>query len=313
MLETHPDSGLARDLATAATGRRPAAVKRFTTGSQHFVYEATFADRLPVVVRISRAADRRMVRGASSLSSRLRPLGLALPRVLAEDVEGPIPYMVLERLPGTDLGHVIERLNATQLGAIAAAVAGAQALVATTPTAGRYGYAADPAEAPGRRWSDILEGSIGRSRGRIAAVGHYDMTAIEAAEAALADLRDEADAQPATPFLHDTTTKNVIIAPDGTFSGIVDVDDLCFGDPRSPLALTTAAIMAFGRPSPYTALWMKSAGHDDDRLFRLYVALCLLDFMSEEGQVFNGNERASSTAARVRLQRLYYEQLERAR
>jgi hypothetical protein len=43
-------------------------------------------------------------------------------------------------------------------------------------------------------------------------------------------MRDALDAIRATPFLHDTTTKNVIVTHDGVVSGIVDVDDLCFGD-----------------------------------------------------------------------------------
>jgi aminoglycoside phosphotransferase (APT) family kinase protein len=311
--ETQPDSALAAELAEAATGRRPVAVSRFTTGSQHFVFEARFADGPPVVVRVSRPGDRRLAAGASKLSRQLRPLGVPLPQVLAEDLGAPFPHMVFERLPGTDLGHVIATLSDPQLAAIAAEVARAQAIVAATPTAGRYGYAVDPAEAPRRRWSDILDDGIARSRGRIAAAGHYDMAPVAAAQAALSELRAEADAVPATPFLHDTTTKNVIIGPHGTLSGIVDVDDLCFGDPRSPIALTIAAITAFGQPSRYPQLWMKAAGHRDDRLFRLYVALSLLDFMSEEGQVFNGNERASSPEARARLQGLFEAELARAR
>ena len=51
-------------------------------------------------------------------------------------------------------------------------------------------------------------------------------------------LRDEIDSIPPTPFLHDATTKNVLVTAKGAFSGIVDVDDLCFGDPRYPAALT---------------------------------------------------------------------------
>jgi len=308
-----PDAAIAAELAEATVGIAPVAVTRFTTGSQHFVYEARFAGRDPVVVRISRPEHRWLVRNASKMSRQLRPLGVPLPEMLAGDAEAPLPYMILARLPGTDLGDVIDTLNEPQLAAIATEVARAQAIVAQTSTAGRFGYAADPADAPRQLFSELLADSILRSRGRITAADLYDLAPVEAAEAVLADLRSEADDMPATPFLHDTTTKNVIVAPDGRFSGIVDVDDLCFGDPRAPLALTTAAIMAFRAPSPYAALWMEQAGHRDDRLFRFEVALCLLDFMSEEGQVFNGNERPSSPDIRARLQRLYEAELARAR
>ena len=58
---------------------------------------------------------------------------------------------------------------------------------------------------------------------------------------------------------------------------------------------------------------MRHAGHRDDRLFRFYVALYLLDFMSEQGQVFNGNQQASVPETRQRLERLYVTALERVR
>jgi len=304
-----PDAALAGALAAAATGRRPAAVRRFTTGSQHYVFEVELEGRAPVVVRASLPRDRRLAAGSVKFSRLLRPLGVPLPAIITEDLGAAFPYVIFERLPGTDLGHVIGTLAEAQLEAIAAEVARMQNIVAVLPTAGRYGYAADPAEAPRRRWSDILDDSIARSRGRIAAKGYYDLGPVAAAEAVLAGLRREADEQPATPYLHDTTTKNVIVAPDGMLSGIVDVDDLCYGDPRSPAALTMAATLAFTGGSSYAGFWMKHAGHRDDRLFRLYVALCLLDFMSEQGQVFNGNESPSSLETRQNLQTLFEAQL----
>jgi hypothetical protein len=60
--------------------------------------------------------------------------------------------------------------------------------------------------------------------------------------------RAQLDSLPPIPFLHDTTTKNVIVTPGGTFSGIVDVDDLCFGDTRYVVALTLASLAVSGGP-----------------------------------------------------------------
>jgi hypothetical protein len=48
---------------------------------------------------------------------------------------------------------------------------------------------------------------------------------------------------------------------------------------------------------------MRHAQHADDRIFRLYASLFLLDFMSEHGQAFNGNQPASTAQARAALQR----------
>ena len=114
----------------------------------------------------------------------------------------------------------------------------------------------------------------------------FDQNVVEAVADLLKIHRSELDALQATPFLHDTTTKNVIVTEQGVLSGIVDVDDLCFGDPRYAPALTLAVLLAHGRRAHYVEAWMAAAGHDDDRIFRLYVALFLLDLMSEHGQSF---------------------------
>ncbi len=70
-------------------------------------------------------------------------------------------------------------------------------------------------------------------------------------------------------------------------------------------ALTLAAIEAFGGSHPYVAAWMRLAGLRDDRLFRAYVALFLLDFLSEQGTAFNGNEAAPDTERCARLLALF--------
>jgi len=43
-----PDSAIAGGLAAAALGRTPLAVRRFSTGSHHYVFEVAFEDRAPV-------------------------------------------------------------------------------------------------------------------------------------------------------------------------------------------------------------------------------------------------------------------------
>jgi aminoglycoside phosphotransferase (APT) family kinase protein len=307
-----PNEALAGKLAAQTTGQLPVTVQRFPTGSQHYVYEATFSDRPPVVVRIADATGAKLMVGAAMLSRQLRPLGVPLPEILAEELTPPFPYLVLERLPGTDLGHVIAHLPEARLVAIAEAVARAQAIVAGMPSAGRYGYAVVPDEAPLERWSQVVEANLERSRVRTVAAGLFDLGAVKAVARLAEQWRPQLDAQVAVPFLHDTTSKNVIVTADGGFSGIVDVDDLCFGDPRYVAALTLASLLVSGGPTSYVDAWLGQAGLPDDRLFRLYVAVFLVDFMAEHGQVFNGNQRPSSAAARAQLSAIFGAALQRA-
>jgi len=302
-------------LAAVAAGRAarqmPIAVHRFRTGLVHHVFEAIFEEHPPLVVRIGDPSSRAAMAAGLCLHKRLRTMGVPLPNIVAEELNHTWPHTVLERFDGLDLGDVIGGLPAPRLADIATRVAEAQAISAGMPSAGRYGYAAEPDQAEHATWSRVLDAHLARSQVRIAQAGLFDQSAVNAAAALISAARAELDTLPAVPFLHDTTTKNVIVTAAGAFSGIVDVDDLCFGDPRYVVALTLASLLALGGPIDYTKAWMHQAGHQDDRIFQLYVALFLIDFMSEHGQVFNGNQPPSTEGDRQRLERTFSEVLSR--
>ena len=300
-----PDAIIASETALRLLGSRAVSATRFTTGSCHWVFDVRLETGASVVLRMTTAPLRPAMAGALHLNELLRPMGVPLPRVLYADIDATFPTLVLERLFGTDLGHVMTSLDKKSLEAIAPQVAEAQEIVSRLPSAGRYGYAVTAETAPCASWPDVLAGSLARSRRRLSGAGLFSMDTADRVEALLGVVHSEAGQIQAVPFLHDTTTKNVIVAPDGRFSGIVDVDDLCWGDPRYAPALTLAAIQAFGGSDQYVATWMRLARFRDDRLFRSYMALCLLDFLSEQGTAFNGNEAARDAEGRARLLALF--------
>jgi aminoglycoside phosphotransferase len=305
-----PYSAIAGELAADAVGRPPIEVRRFSTGSHHYVFEVTFEDRAPVVVRVAAEHSRAPMVGALKVSRLLRPQGVPLPEIIAEGVNHQFSHLVLQRLPGTDLGEVICGLSDTNLETIATKVAQAQKITSKAVSGRRYGYSIEPANAPHERWSQVLLDNLTRSRRRIAAAKLFDGDVVDTVAEMVSAARAELDALPPVPFLHDTTTKNVIVRQGGSFSGIVDVDDLCFGDPRYVVALTLASLMAFGGPTRYVDAWMNSANYRNDRVFRLYVALFIVDFMSEHGQELNGNVLPSSADCRNRLLRVFTEHLQ---
>jgi len=301
MTTEEPNSAIAGHLAAAAVGRPPIKMRRFSTGAHHYVFEATFEDRAPVVVRIAAEHSRAAMAGALEVSRLLRPQGVPLPEIIADGVNHHFSHLVLERLPGTDLGEVIHGLSDSSLEAIATEVAQAQNITSKAVPGRRYGYGVEPANAPHEKWSQVLLDNLIRSRRRIAAAKLFDEEVVNTITKMVLAARSELDALPPVPFLHDTTTKNVIVTAGGSFSGIVDADDLCFGDPRYVVALTLASLMVSGGPTHYVDAWMNWGNYRNDRIFRLYVALFIVDFMSEHGQAFNGNALASSADCRNRL------------
>jgi len=296
-----PNAAAAGETSLRLLGSRALSVARFTTGSCHWVFDVRLETGTSVVLRMTTASLRPAMAGALQLNELLRPMGVPLPQVLHADLDATFPTLVLERLPGTDLGHVMSNLDGKALEGIAGRVAEAQQIVSELPSAGRYGFAVTAGLAPCASWPDVLAGSLARSRRRLSGAGLFSLETADRVEALLEAVNSEASQIQAVPFLHDTTTKNVIVTPDGRFSGIVDVDDLCWGDPRFAAALTLAATEASGRPHHYVAAWMRLAGFRDDRLLRAYVALFLLDFLSEQGTVFNGNEVGAGAERRAHL------------
>jgi aminoglycoside phosphotransferase (APT) family kinase protein len=280
-------------------------VRRFRTGAMHYVFEASFDGGAPVVIRMGRRERRAGMAAGIPLNRRLRAVGVPLPKVLALGLDHPCTWVAFERLPGTDLGDVIGSLSDRQLRSVAEAVAAAQAAAALTGASGRYGYAAAPEDAPCTSWSEVLEANIARSRRRIRAAGLFASHPVERVAALVAARREVLNALPATAFLHDTTTRNVIVSPAGRLGGIVDVDDLCFGDPRYAAALTLAVLLAHAGPVAYVEHWMRAAGQEEDGLFCLYVAMFLVDLIGEHGQRFNGNAQRSTAQQRAGLLRVF--------
>lgn len=292
----------ARMIAERSSGMRVKSIERFTTGAAHFVYDVRLENDTSLVVRMTSPDLRSVCAGAAFLSGQLRSLGVPLPRLLYDGSRDPIPHLILERLPGTDLGKLLDRLPDHSLRSIVLSVVNAQRSVASIPTAGRFGYAVRAQDAPHETWSGVIRAHLDRSHRRILAAKLFDPGNVTRVACLVNECEADLAGVPATPFLHDTTTKNVIVGEDGTFSGIVDVDDLCFGDPRYVIALTVAASLSSNHSMNYVDYWLEKAGFAKDRLFWLYVAAFIVDLMSVHGHTFNGNEHPSSPAQRRHLE-----------
>lgn len=277
---------LVRSLLHAA----PLEVTRFRTGLAHYVYDVVLPDRR-VVVRIA-AGDRRSLDGAVYWSQRLRPLGVPLPALLGDDRAAaftPFPALILERLPGTDLGHVYTTLSQRQKTALAAEIVGVQRRVGALPHGPGYGYAfsyEDQHLLPS--WSGVIDRALARSSGRLRQNGYVDPAHVARVERLVPQFRRYFAGIPPQPFLDDTTTKNVLIAG-GRLSGIVDVDVVCFGDPLLTVALTQMALLSKRADLVYTAAWCGMLALDAEQraALQFYTCVFCLDFLSEIGAVAN--------------------------
>lgn len=285
--EVIPTEKIASEIVRKHFGQSPASVTRFTTGNHHYVYECTLPDGSSVVARLTRASQRHHMAGALHWNLKFAELDVPVAKILYHDISSETPYLVMERLPGRDIGYVLKQLSVEQMDVIAKELMRVQKLVGSMFVASRFGYAIEPAAAPFDSWSEVLRASLKRSRSRIESSALMDITFVDATEKLLDEMKSELDRQAAVPFLHDITTKNVIIA-DGRISGIVDIDNLCFGDPLFQIALTKMALLSDQTPPDYIKALLKHYGTYAPKHLVLYTMICCVDFMSEMGQTFNG-------------------------
>lgn len=78
----------------------------------------------------------------------------------------------------------------------------------------------------------------------------------------------------------DASERNVIVF-NGKITGIVDVDDMCFGDPLLVLALTHAALALEGLDTLYTDYWeqalhLDKKAHRRLKFYRLFYAVVFM-------------------------------------
>jgi aminoglycoside phosphotransferase (APT) family kinase protein len=291
-----PSAGDAADVVRSRLGLEPIKIQRFPTGLCHYVFSVTISDQQKWVVRIATPQTKRLLAGGVYWNKFLRSLGVPLPRIVAtslEPAEIEFPFVVLEQLPGTDLSEVYQTLTSSEKLEIVSEVVRIREKVSVLPEASGFGFAYSYEEPPAyRTWRGAVSAILERAQQRMGNSGHPGCLYVERATRILS--RHEAyfaSVRP-VPFLDDTTTKNVLVEQ-GRLTGVVDVDQLCFGDPLSTVGLTQTALLANGLDVDYVQHWMNLLRLNKQlrQAVGAYSLLFCVVFMSELGQRFNKEER----------------------
>lgn len=278
-------------------------VERFSTGRANRVFDYVGRNGARAVIRFIQ--EPRICKAGVYWSQKLRSMGVPLPKMLAHfisDRSAGWSWQVLERFPGTDLEHAYPKLNKPQKLAILDAVLSAQKIVHTLPEGRGFGYVSTPDEYPYSHWADVITESLERSRRWITEVGAADPACVDRVAELSKHFQDYFASIRPIAFLDDTTTRNVIISDEGTFAGIVDVDEICYGDPLMTPALTHMALLNLGCDTDYTKAWLDriEATAIQQRAFRFYAAVSCVSFIGELGQQFNQYEKPLIDQAKIK-------------
>ncbi len=274
------------------TGQTVEEIRRFPNGLAHFVFAAKLADGQRLVVRLTRPAHQIDFAGAVYWSERLRPLGVPLPTILHAELDYHVhgfPILLLEHLQGIDLGDCYASLTDDQKRDIARRIVDIQRRAATLPLGKGFGYAHAP-DSPGLHptWRAVLDASLQRSREWIRDAGVMGEEVVDRVAVEVDQFTAYLDDVRPTCFLHDTTTKNVLVH-EGRLTGIVDVDSVCYGDPLWVLSLTNMAMYSMQADRVYVDAWTAALRLTTEkrRVLALYTAIHCVAFLGEIGQRFN--------------------------
>jgi aminoglycoside phosphotransferase (APT) family kinase protein len=287
-----PNEAVASRIVQKVLDEPVLSVSRFPAGACHFVYDVVTESGRNVVARIARPENRHYLAGAIYWYNFLKPKGLPLPTIIHHDLEAavsPFPYLILERLPGDDLGMVYPRLSIVDKKALAREITRLQATIGSLPLGGGFGFVDSyDSDSFHPTWVDVLYGLLERSRRRIQSVGIMDVRNVGRV-ATKSDQYASYFSQIAPRcFLDDLTTRNVIIH-DGRLSGIVDVDFVCFGDSLLTTALTQMSLINMQADLDYIDYLCEAAAVTEQQreVLVFYTALFCVDFMGELGHKFN--------------------------
>jgi len=199
--------------------------------------------------------------------------------------------MVLERLPGMDLGQAYETLSAGDKRNLAEGIAEEQQKVGWLGRNHSYGYFVSKEislSGACETWSQVVEQDLARSEERLRKSKAFGCEYVSLVRKKMAGYQDYFRSIQPTPFLDDTTTKNVIVSK-GKLSGIVDADEICFGDGLFVIGLTKMGLLSMGADTDYVEYWLDTinAGKLERKVIDFYALVFCVNFMGELGQTFN--------------------------
>ncbi len=253
----------------------PEQLIRCNVGQGNYVYHLV-CQGVDYILRFNR--EQRSYAATAGWLWKLDRLKLPVPRVMVLSRYEEFNYMILTYLEGRDIGEVYPQLSTSEKKEIARELTAIQNRVATLSC-----------DLAGEDWSwnAFIKDMLDRAEGRIRQTGYFDPEKVQRLRWAAKNLDDYFSAVDPVPYLDDISSKNLLIH-EGRLSGIIDVDEMGFGDPLTYIALTKMALLNEGWDTDYTDFLLEERKPTllEQRAFLFYTLLYCVDFMGERGMTF---------------------------
>src|SRR3990167_351737 len=291
---TYPTEEIAFSVVLSMTGENILYAQRMATGDQHFVY-AVKTEKSEYVIRMTDTSQKDKFISAIYWQEKLLPLGIPLAKFIKTDLEckfSQFPSLLMLRLPGDDLCNLYSRLTDFNKRHLANEMVKIQAMTGQLPDGPSYGIV-DSYEriTEHTSWYDFLVHRLHLFDEIIRKNGVFNDIEMEKVFSIAKKLEDKFRLIHARPFLWDASERNVIVN-NGKISGIVDVDEICFGDSLFVLGLTYSALENEGFDTLYCDYWSEALRMDNKAQIRLafYGLFYVIVFMRKHSMT-SGNQQ----------------------
>jgi len=252
-----PNENIAATVASSMTREKVLSADRMATGDQHFIF-AIKTENSEYVIRMTDLNQKNKFISAIYWQEKLLSLGIPLAKFIQSDLNGnysKFPALLMMRLPGNDLCNIYSNLTNSDKRNLAEEMIKIQALTNALPDGLGYGITDSYEQiSVDKSWYDFLVNRLNLFMEHIKQNAVFDANEITKVILIAKNMEEEFRVIRARPFLWDASERNVIVHQ-GKISGIVDVDEICFGDPLFVIALTYVALKVDGYDTLYTDYW----------------------------------------------------------
>lgn len=304
MHPTIPNENIAASVVASMTNEKVLSSIRLATGDQHFVFTVKTTS-LEYVLRMTKKENKNYFISAIYWQEKLIPLGIPLAKFIRSDLNeeySPFPALLMMRLPGDDLCNVYANLTDLDKKNLAEEMVKIQSTTKALPHGLGFGITSSYENIPEfKSWYDFLMQRLHLFRDIISKNGIFDATEISKVISIANDIKKDLDTISSTPFLWDASERNVIVYK-GKISGIVDVDEICFGDPLFVLGLTYSALENDGFDTLYTDYWTEALQLNKKAKLRLefYRLFYIVVFMRKHSMTTANSQKIMFNVQRLK-------------
>ena len=276
------------DIIEKDLNRKPSTITRMTRGITNEVYLVDFADQ-KVVVRMNTNPEQ--LKGSVKYITLFDSLGIKVPKILSQDYTKksfPFAYHVLSYIEGKDIGDVIESLTESELIGIAHEIVEIFQKLEKIPTNGKFGWIGFDESKSFNKWSEVINLEKAEERNLLTKVIDEDL--LNKMRIFYSGFKPYLESVKSTMYYADLNYKNVLVN-NGKFTGLIDLDDITYGDPLEALGRIKACWHNTKYGDTYLNAIEKGLGlkTKEKIIVNYYAVITRYNWLSYEGVKFNAN------------------------